>query len=170
MSASFACFTAFYVVLIGCEAGGCSYFAAFVNNELRPYFAAHGMESESNEAYEAFVYLVISAVLLWLSFMGTLCRICKPSRRNSSDEREEFGSSCSGFLRTAASMAIGITIVVLACLTAKYAFGWWNYFASQGLDHLAANCHGLTGMVIAGMVLSAFTLVVMAIMIISSEN
>ncbi|OTA55563.1 hypothetical protein K449DRAFT_399894 [Hypoxylon sp. EC38] len=169
MSATVACFTAFYIVLIGCQAGGCSYFAAFVNNEVRPYFAAHGMESDSNNAYEAFVYLVISAVLLWFSFMGTLCGICKPRGRNSS-HREDFGSSCGKFLRIVISLAIGLTVVVLACLTAKYAFGWWHYFDSQGLDHLAANCHGLAGMITAGMVLSSCTLLVMAIMIISSDH
>ncbi|OTA83889.1 hypothetical protein M434DRAFT_378076 [Hypoxylon sp. CO27-5] len=169
MSATVACFTAFYIVLIGCQAGGCSYFAAFVNNEVRPYFVAHGMESDSNNAYEAFVYLVISAVLLWFSFLGTLCGICKPSGRNSS-HREDFSSGCGKFLRIVISLAIGLTVVVLACLTAKYAFGWWNYFDSQGLDHLAANCHGLAGMITAGMVLSACTLLVMAIMIISSDH
>ncbi|KAI1415441.1 hypothetical protein F5Y13DRAFT_156019 [Hypoxylon sp. FL1857] len=164
MSTSIACITAFCTVLIGCQAGGCSYFAAFVNTELRPYFAAHGMESDSNDAREAFIYLVLSAVVLWLSFLRTIYSICNSSERNSSDD-----SGCGKLLKAFFNIAVGLAVLTLACLTAKYAFGWWHYFDTQGLDHLAANCQGLAGMIVAAMALSLSTVVVYTIMILSSD-
>ncbi|KAI0834414.1 hypothetical protein F5Y06DRAFT_279209 [Hypoxylon sp. FL0890] len=148
-----ASFIALYVVLVGCLAAGCSYFAAFINNELRPYFMAHGMESESSDAYQAFIYFVVSSVLLWVLFLQTIFNICTLS---SSHDHEEVGDKCSQFFKSAFKIAIGGAVLILACLTAKNAWGWWHYFDSQGLDHLAAQCHALAGMITAAMVLSGF--------------
>ncbi|KAI2472635.1 hypothetical protein F4781DRAFT_444390 [Annulohypoxylon bovei var. microspora] len=138
-------------LILGCIAGGCSYFAAFVNNELRPYFIQHDMGLDSSQAHEIYTYLIVSAVFLWLSCLGILLKVCI----------EDSDFTCARVL----FVASGLTIVTMAAMIAKYAWNWREYFdAAEGLDHLAMNCHTLAGMCTANMVIM---FIVTAIVILS---
>ncbi|KAI2617653.1 hypothetical protein GGS26DRAFT_575871 [Hypomontagnella submonticulosa] len=148
----------FFILLLGCEAGGYSYFSAFANNELRPYFVARGMEMDLNEANRVFVYLLISAIVLWFKIVSMIFDLFS-------------GRSSLGFeayqpsFRSILECAMAVTIIVLACLTAQNVWRWWLYFDAYSLDHLAAHCHGLAGMVTACMIHMALVLIVITLLV-----
>ncbi|KAI4867412.1 hypothetical protein F4820DRAFT_446043 [Hypoxylon rubiginosum] len=151
-----------YILLLGAEAVGSAYFASVINQELRPYFDAHGMQSEAADARQAFGYLVAAVVLLGLSFLGTLVKVglatCGCDRL--SDDSDDSDDNLCVLL---VSYAAYIILLVFTCLTAAHAWGWWKYFAAEGLDHLAASCLGLAAMIIACLVLSLCTLIVLGV-------
>ncbi|KAI0380608.1 hypothetical protein F5Y04DRAFT_289317 [Hypomontagnella monticulosa] len=151
-----AIFITLYILILGCQASAYSYFAGFINNEIRPYFAAHGMQSEYNDAYQVFVYLVVSDVLLWTSFLSYVALLITGNG---------LGRSGSPGTFTNLVLCMAVTIITLACLSAKQTWSWWEFFSAKGLDHLAANCQGLAGMIIASLALSAFILITAFVLI-----
>ncbi|KAI1205197.1 uncharacterized protein F4807DRAFT_443836 [Annulohypoxylon truncatum] len=126
-------------MIMAFAAGGCCYFAAFVHNELRPYFDQHDMKSYLSQAHATLLYLTFSAALLWILYLGTILKVCV--------DNSEFGFP-KLFLMTS-----GLIVITLLAMVTKDAWSWWEYFkAAEGLNHLAINCHWLAGVCIANMV------------------
>ncbi|KAI0883003.1 uncharacterized protein GGS22DRAFT_169260 [Annulohypoxylon maeteangense] len=126
-------------IIMGFAAGGCVYFAVFINNELHPYFDRHNMGLYSSQVHETFIYLIISAVLLWLMDLGLLLKVIF----------DDFHLGCSRFLLVAGEFVVAC----LAAMSMKNGWGWWAYFdAAEGLDHLTKICHWLAGICTANMV------------------
>ncbi|KAI0110306.1 hypothetical protein F4814DRAFT_426534 [Daldinia grandis] len=148
----------FSIALLGFEAGGYSYFAAFIHNELSPYFTEHGMEVQSNDARLVFTYLLISAIFLWCSILGMILGLCCGTGHDSYD-RERPWFTCGSGLRVVVSCTIMAVLIVLGCLTVQHAWEWWQYFQVNSLHHFASNCHGLAGMILAVLALTMFTLI-----------
>ncbi|KAI1480030.1 hypothetical protein F4774DRAFT_379404, partial [Daldinia eschscholtzii] len=153
-----ACILAFYLTILGCEAGGYSYFAAFVHNELRPYFIEHKMETQSNDAHMVFAYLVVSAVITWCSFLSTVLILCCGGRKHNLDEHEHSSRTCRSSLKAFVSCCCMAVLLVLAVLTTQRAWGWWDYFDTNNLGRLASHCHGLVGMIIAILIITMISL------------
>ncbi|KAI1651639.1 uncharacterized protein F4817DRAFT_325080 [Daldinia loculata] len=159
MGAGFvACIIAFPITLLGLEAGGYSYFAAFVHNELTPYFTEHGMEAQLNDSRLVFTYLLISAIFLWCSVLSMMLGLCCGTGRDSYG-RERSGFTCGSGLRVIISCAFMLAMIILASLTVQHVWEWWQYFEANNLHHFASNCHGLAGMILAVLVLTMITLI-----------
>lgn len=152
------CSTIIYAALLGCQAGGYSYFAAFVNNELVPYFVQKGMESDAKDAHEVFVYLLVSAILIWIMFL--LMAIC-PCVTGYKTDGSQSGSKLTLIMKLPQLVA-SIVLLVFACLTAQHSWNWWIYFNATDLEHLASNCHGIAAMVITSLVLGGVYIVMIA--------
>ncbi|KAI1774968.1 hypothetical protein F4818DRAFT_57297 [Hypoxylon cercidicola] len=146
-------FVVYYLILFGGQAVGGAYFASVVNHALRPYFEANGMESEVADAKQAFGYLVASAVMSGLAFITLVLKVCRfvCGCGEGSDDHSVCG--------TLISFAGAIVMIVFACLTTVHAWTWWQFFAAEGIDNLAASCHGLAAMIIAYLVLSVVGLI-----------
>ncbi|KAI2629904.1 hypothetical protein GGR54DRAFT_586810 [Hypoxylon sp. NC1633] len=151
-------FFTFHVLLMGGEAGAYSYFAAVTNLQLRPYFNAHGMESDSHDAYLIFIYLVAAAVVLWSSFVLTIRKLCRRNETSSSDN--ERSSSLLLMVEKFISLVLGIAFVIFACLTAKRTWDWWGFFEAEGVEHLAKACHAMTSVVITSLVLTSVVMII----------
>ncbi|KAI1394661.1 hypothetical protein F4819DRAFT_254036 [Hypoxylon fuscum] len=149
-----------YLIFVGCHAGAYSYFAMLVSKELQPYFVEHGLERDSEEAQQVFIFLVVSAIILWMWFLHLLFTMCN---RGGNDDSERSDSGCVSIILGFIQFGLAVTFLVFACLAAKYTWGWWSFFDVEGLDHLAATCHGLAGMIIAGLALTACSLVIAVI-------
>ncbi|KAI1655139.1 hypothetical protein F4813DRAFT_181836 [Daldinia decipiens] len=155
---SVACVIASSIALLGLEAGGYSYFAAFVRNELTPYFAEHGMQAQSNDSRLVFTYLLISAIFLWCSVLSMMLDLCRGTGRDSYG-RERSGRACGSGLKVIIYCAFMLVLIVLACLTVQHTCEWWQYFEANNLHRFASVCHGLTGMILAVLILTMMALV-----------
>lgn len=160
----------FYVLLLGAYAAGYAYLASVVGLELRPYFHAHGMQSEEADAGQALGYLVFCAVVTGLMALVLLCKMCFAVcvMLCCLDRKFEpyYNNNNNNYRNTCASICdiiIGIIILVFACLTAAHAWAWWHYFAAEDLGHLSVVCHGVAALLIANLVLLVSVLIVIRV-------
>ncbi|KAI0160950.1 hypothetical protein GGR52DRAFT_586270 [Hypoxylon sp. FL1284] len=155
-------FIAYYMLLAAAECVGHAYFASLVVQEVRPYFVANGMRADASDATMAFGYLVATAVILALSFISMLLKALRMAcGLGPSDDEDEAGGCFSSLLGVAAA----VTLVVFACLNTAHAWGWWGYFAGEGLGRLAGVCRGMAVMVICYLVLSVGGLIAMPLIL-----
>ncbi|XXG98160.1 hypothetical protein Hte_004481 [Hypoxylon texense] len=155
----YSALTSINLISLTAQTVGHAYFASVVDRELRPYFNEHNMLSDAAHAHLAFGYLVTAAVLVGLSVLGSIYSVICGRRRNDDS---------SHLLKSFIVVAGAVTLMVLACLTIAYSWGWWHYFAAEGLDHLAAVCRGLAIMLIVFLVMSSLVAAAACIIAIAS--
>ncbi|KAI1382920.1 uncharacterized protein F4822DRAFT_421563 [Hypoxylon trugodes] len=137
---------------------GHGFFAAFVENELLPYFTQHGTGSAINNAREVFAYLVASATLLGLLFLLLVSTICSHNRRKASEEAKSRADTCIRAFRIILSLAVEAALITVACLSVNHAWGWSKYFQIEGIEHLSSTCYHLSRLILVTLILAAFSL------------
>ncbi|KAI6085852.1 hypothetical protein F4821DRAFT_279033 [Hypoxylon rubiginosum] len=155
----------YFLLVFVASTVGSAYFAATVDQELRPFFEGHGMEPEASDARQAFGYLVASAVLGGLSVIRAIWKLCNPSPRSDDDDDKR-----QGLCSTLISLACSIVLLAFAILTIQHSWGWWKHFDAEGNGHLAAASQGLAVFLISMMVISVFGSIVAIVVGISSKG
>ncbi len=138
-----------------CQAIGAAYFASITNNQLRPYFTLHSMDADTHTAQIVFVYLFMSAVFASGGFVSVSTSVCKCGRNVPEEQNEEKKASCCALFSRAVVVCVTIVMLALGGITAKASWSWRRHFEIQNEGALAAKSHGLAGMTVVILTITA---------------